>query len=117
MPPLGHRSRADRAAHTRRPRTATQGAWDVLSRTNEGARECAQRRVAVRQRNACPSAVLTRRGASLSAVVVTSEPKKSGTASLVATQMGLATLEENDAARERWTAIVERFLAGVAPGR
>ncbi|WP_336027119.1 hypothetical protein [Geodermatophilus sp. FMUSA9-8] len=52
-----------------------------------------------------------------SSVVVTSEPKKNGTASLVATQMGLATLEDNDAARERWTAIVERFLAGVAPGR
>ncbi|MGY1650738.1 hypothetical protein [Geodermatophilus sp. SYSU D01119] len=52
-----------------------------------------------------------------SSVVVTSEPEKNGTASLVATQMGLATLEDDDAARERWTAIVERFLGQVTPGR
>ena len=57
------------------------------------------------------------RAADGSSVVVTSEPKRNGTASLVATQMGLATLEDNEAARERWAAIVERFLAGVAPGR
>ncbi len=48
-----------------------------------------------------------------SSVVVTSEPKKNGTASLVATQMGLPTPESNDRAREQWTAIVERFLGTV----
>ncbi|SFO71537.1 hypothetical protein SAMN05660464_0706 [Geodermatophilus dictyosporus] len=52
-----------------------------------------------------------------SSVVVTSEPKRNGTASLVATQVGLPTPEANEAARERWTGIVARFLAGVAPGR
>lgn len=45
-----------------------------------------------------------------SSVIVTSEPKKNGTASLVATQIGLATLELNDEARQRWTSIVQRFL-------
>ncbi|RBY89493.1 hypothetical protein [Blastococcus sp. TF02A-30] len=48
-----------------------------------------------------------------SSVVVTSEPKRNGTASLVATQIGLATPELNDAARQRWTEVVERFLAGL----
>jgi hypothetical protein len=52
-----------------------------------------------------------------SSVVVTSEPKRNGTASLVATQIGVPSLEANDEARERWTAVVERFLAGVQPGR
>jgi len=52
-----------------------------------------------------------------SSVVVTSEPKKDGTASLVATQVGLPTLEANDAARVWWTAVVERFLAAVQPDR
>lgn len=46
-----------------------------------------------------------------SSVVVTSEPKRNGTASLVVNQMGLASLELNDAARETWAAVVERFLA------
>lgn len=45
-----------------------------------------------------------------SAVVVTSEPKKNGTASIVATQMGLATPEANDAARERWVGVLTNFL-------
>lgn len=45
-----------------------------------------------------------------SSVVVTSEPKKNGTASLVVNQMGLATLELNEEARERWAAVVSRFL-------
>ena len=45
-----------------------------------------------------------------SSVVVTSEPKPTGTASIVATQIGLQTLELNDEARERWTAVVTRFL-------
>ena len=52
-----------------------------------------------------------------SSIVVTSEPKRNGTASLVATQIGVPTLEANDEARERWTAVVERFLAGVQPAR
>ncbi|MBB3083094.1 hypothetical protein [Geodermatophilus sabuli] len=47
-----------------------------------------------------------------SSVVVTSEPKKNGTASLVVTQVGLQTLESNDEARERWASIVSRFLDG-----
>ena len=47
-----------------------------------------------------------------SAVVVTSEPKKNGTASLVVNQMGLATPELNEEARERWAAVVSRFLQG-----
>ncbi|MGY1741655.1 MULTISPECIES: hypothetical protein [unclassified Blastococcus] len=47
-----------------------------------------------------------------SSVVVTSEPKEDGTASLVATQIGVPTLELNDEARERWTSVVTRFLAG-----
>jgi hypothetical protein len=47
-----------------------------------------------------------------SSVVVTSEPKKNGTASIVATQIGLTTLELNDEARERWTSVVSRFLEG-----
>jgi hypothetical protein len=46
-----------------------------------------------------------------SSVVVTSEPKRNGTAALVATQIGLPTLEANDEARERWASIVTRFLA------
>ena len=48
-----------------------------------------------------------------SSVVVTSEPKPNGTASIVATQVGLPTPEANDDARERWSAVVERFLDGV----
>jgi hypothetical protein len=47
-----------------------------------------------------------------SSLVVTSEPKKNGTASIVATQIGLATPELNDDARERWTSVVSRFLEG-----
>ena len=53
------------------------------------------------------------KGADGSAVVVTSEPKSNGTAALVATQMGLPTLEANDQARQRWAAIITRFLADV----
>jgi hypothetical protein len=45
-----------------------------------------------------------------SSVVVTSEPKKNGTASLVVTQIGIPTLAANDAARETWTTVVARFL-------
>ena len=45
-----------------------------------------------------------------SSVVVTSEPKRNGTASIVATQIGLPTPEAYDEARQRWSAVVERFL-------
>ncbi len=45
-----------------------------------------------------------------SAVIVTSEPKTNGTASLVATQIGLPSPEANDRAREQWASIVTRFL-------
>ncbi|MGY1618749.1 hypothetical protein ACI797_18575 [Geodermatophilus sp. SYSU D00691] len=48
-----------------------------------------------------------------SAVTVTSEPKKNGTASIIATQIGLQTLGLNDEARERWAAVLARFLDGV----
>ena len=47
-----------------------------------------------------------------SSVVVTSEPKKNGTASIVATQLGLPTLELNEEARERWASVLTRFLQG-----
>jgi hypothetical protein len=50
-----------------------------------------------------------------SSVIVTSEPKKNGTASIVATQIGLPTLESNDEARERWMTLLRRFLETVAP--
>jgi hypothetical protein len=45
-----------------------------------------------------------------SSVIVTSEPKRNGTASIVATQIGLRTLELNDEARARWASVVSRFL-------
>lgn len=46
-----------------------------------------------------------------SQIRVTSEPKKDGTASIVAMQMGLATDELNSAAKTTWAAIIQRFLA------
>jgi hypothetical protein len=46
-----------------------------------------------------------------SQVVVTSEPKPNGTASLVAAQIGVPTLPANDEARTHWAATVARFLA------
>lgn len=45
-----------------------------------------------------------------SRVVVTSEPKKDGTASLVVTQTGLATREVSGTVREQWVGVLERFL-------
>lgn len=48
-----------------------------------------------------------------SSIVVTSEPKRDGTAAIIATQMGLQTQELNTAAKEKWAAIVARFLAGL----
>ena len=46
-----------------------------------------------------------------SSVVVTSEPKKNGTASIVMTQIGVPSPEANEEARLRWESIVRRFLA------
>jgi hypothetical protein len=48
-----------------------------------------------------------------SSVVVTSEPKRNGTASLVVTQVGLPTPESHGEARERWAATVARFLGSL----
>ncbi|SDI47678.1 hypothetical protein SAMN04488693_11256 [Arthrobacter subterraneus] len=45
-----------------------------------------------------------------SSVLVTSEPKKNGTASIVASQMGLPSPEANDAAREQWVKLLTAFL-------
>jgi hypothetical protein len=44
---------------------------------------------------------------------VTSEPKKDGTASIIAVQMGLETNELNIEARSKWSSILQRFLEGV----
>ncbi len=44
---------------------------------------------------------------------VTSEPKKDGTASIIAVQMGLQTEERNNEAKSKWSAILERFLEGL----
>lgn len=46
-----------------------------------------------------------------SSVVVTSEPKKNGTASIIATQMGIDSNEENTEAKSTWSSILTRFLA------
>ncbi len=45
-----------------------------------------------------------------SSIVVTSEPKRNGAASIVVTQMGLPTPEEKDAVRERWAGVLADFL-------
>lgn len=45
-----------------------------------------------------------------SSIVVTSESKKNGSASVVAMQMGLPTPEANDAAREHWVGLLADFL-------
>ncbi len=47
-----------------------------------------------------------------SAIVVSSEPKADGRASLVAQQTGLATHELNVAAKEWWRGVLGRFLEG-----
>jgi hypothetical protein len=47
-------------------------------------------------------------------VAVTSEPRRGTTASLVATQTGLPTPEARDEARERWVAVLDRFVATTA---
>lgn len=45
---------------------------------------------------------------------ITSEPKKDGTASIIALQMGLETLELNEEAKTKWSSILQRFLEGLA---
>jgi hypothetical protein len=44
---------------------------------------------------------------------VTSEPKKDGTASIIAVQMGLQTHELNIEAKSKWSSILQRFLEGL----
>jgi hypothetical protein len=48
-----------------------------------------------------------------SSIIVTSEPKSNGTASIVATQMGLQTHELNIEAKAKWSSILRRFLGRV----
>lgn len=45
-----------------------------------------------------------------SEIRVTSEPKKDGTASIIAVQMGLQTEDLNNEAKAKWTSILQRFL-------
>lgn len=47
------------------------------------------------------------------AIVVISEPKKDGTASLVVQHNGSPTLERNDEAKATWTAIADRFVGAL----
>ena len=44
---------------------------------------------------------------------VTSEPKKDGTASIIAVQMGLQSKELNNEAKSQWASILQRFLDGL----
>jgi len=46
-------------------------------------------------------------------IIVISEPKKDGTASLVVQCIGTPTLERNVEAKEAWTTITARFTAGL----
>lgn len=48
-----------------------------------------------------------------SGVQVTSEPKKTGAASLIVTLTGLPTFERSQEARASWADIVERFVSGL----
>jgi hypothetical protein len=48
-----------------------------------------------------------------SEIRVTSEPKKDGTASIIAVQMGLETNELNLEAKSKWSSILERFSEGL----
>jgi len=43
---------------------------------------------------------------------ITSEPKKDGTASIIAVQMGLQTEALNNEAKATWTTILQRFVEG-----
>ena len=44
---------------------------------------------------------------------ITSEPKKDGTASIIAVQMGLQTHDLNMEAKAKWSSILQRFLEGL----
>lgn len=46
-------------------------------------------------------------------VVITSEPKPNGTATIVAGQQGLPTPEANAGAKQMWGEVLRRFLAGL----
>lgn len=46
-------------------------------------------------------------------VRVTSEPKKDGTASIIAVQMGLQTDDLNTEAKSKWSSILQRFVEGL----
>lgn len=48
-----------------------------------------------------------------SSIRVTSEPKKNGTASLIVNHMELQTHDLNIEAKEKWAAIVQRFVDGI----
>lgn len=48
-----------------------------------------------------------------SSIIVTSEPKGNGDASIIATQLGLQTSELNAEAKAQWVAVVQRFLTGL----
>jgi hypothetical protein len=48
-----------------------------------------------------------------SSIIVISEPKKDGSASIVAQHMGLQTLELNNETKSKWLSILERFLEGL----
>ena len=48
-----------------------------------------------------------------SEIRVTSEPKKDGTASIIAVQMGLQTNDLNIEAKSKWSSILQHFLEGL----
>jgi hypothetical protein len=48
-----------------------------------------------------------------SAITVISEPKKDGSASIVAQHVGVQTNDLNIEAKSKWTSILDRFLAGL----
>jgi len=50
------------------------------------------------------------KGKDESSIVVISEPKASGNASIVVQLMGLKTLDSNNEAKATWLGIVQRFL-------
>ncbi|MBO0921161.1 hypothetical protein J1G42_10025 [Cellulomonas sp. zg-ZUI222] len=50
-------------------------------------------------------------------VAVTSEPRGGATATLVATQTGLPTPAAKDEARDRWVAVLDRFVTTVGDAR
>lgn len=48
-----------------------------------------------------------------STIMMISEPKNNGTASIVIQLLGLQTLELNQEAKEKWSSIVNRFIEGL----